>query len=96
MLTRYEMPAPQSEMEQCDTLRYNWERLQALATKVSNHLLEVQPGFKDDLIQDVTVFNQDCKDFYKNYEDVCSSFITVKKNFKKEESVLISIWLSSS
>ena len=76
MLTKYEMSAPQSEMEKCDTLRYTWERLQSLATKVSNHLLDIQPGFKDDLIQNVTIFKEDCREFYKNYEEVCPLFFS--------------------
>ena len=76
MLTKYEMSAPQSEMEKCDTLRYTWERLQSLATKVSNHLLDIQPGFKEDLIQNVTIFKQDCKEFYKNYDEVCPLFFS--------------------
>ena len=63
-------------MEKCDTLRYTWERLQSMATKVSNYLLEIQPAFKDDLVQNVTVFNKDCKEFYKNYDEVCPSFWT--------------------
>ncbi|KAL8616403.1 Dynein heavy chain 5, axonemal [Nucella lapillus] len=69
MLVKYEMPAAQSEMEQCDTLRYTWERVQATATKVSNHLVDIQPDFREDLIKNVTVFNVDCDDFYENYDE---------------------------
>lgn len=73
MLSKYEMAAPQSELDHVDTLRYSWERLQTTATKVAHHLLEIQPNFKDDLLHNVIVFNEDCKDFYKNYNEVRSS-----------------------
>ncbi|KAK7114140.1 hypothetical protein V1264_000252 [Littorina saxatilis] len=69
MLSKYEMAAPQSELDHVDTLRYSWERLQTTATKVAHHLLEIQPNFKDDLLHNVIVFNEDCKDFYKNYNE---------------------------
>ena len=70
MLSRYEMAAPQSEMEQCDSMRYLWERLQTTAANVSNNLLEIQAPFKQSLIKNVITFNADCKDFYQSYREV--------------------------
>ncbi|XP_076449104.1 dynein axonemal heavy chain 5-like [Babylonia areolata] len=69
MLAKYEMPVPQSQMEQCDTLRYSWERLEETAMKVSNHLVDIQPGFREDLINNVKTFNTDCTEFYGNYDE---------------------------
>ena len=70
MLNKHELPMVREEAERCDTLRYSWERLNAQAAEVSSHLLAIQPQFKQELIENVKVFINDCNDFYKNYDQV--------------------------
>jgi dynein heavy chain len=70
MLTKYEMSAPQEQMDECDSLRYLWEKLQATGAKVSDQLIDIQAPFKDALIQNVVTFNKDCKEFYQAYKEV--------------------------
>ena len=70
MLAKYEMAGPRKEIEQCDTLRYEWHLLQALASKVSNSLHELQAPFQASLVNDVSVFKTDSADFYRRYAEV--------------------------
>ncbi|XP_025115342.1 dynein heavy chain 5, axonemal-like isoform X3 [Pomacea canaliculata] len=68
MLNKHELPLVREEAERCDTLRYSWEKLQALASEVQTHLLTIQPEFKQELIENVKVFIHDCGDFYGSYD----------------------------
>lgn len=70
MLNKHELPVPKEEMEKVDTLRYSWSRLQALACEVSSHLLQIQPQFRGELIENVKIFVQDCQNYYSDYEKV--------------------------
>lgn len=70
MLNKHELPLVREEAERCDTLRYSWEKLQALASEVQTHLLTIQPEFKQELIENVKVFIHDCGDFYGSYDKV--------------------------
>ncbi|XP_012940947.1 dynein heavy chain 5, axonemal [Aplysia californica] len=69
MLNKHELKPEKEEAEKCDTLRYSWERLQAQAVEVQDHLLKIQPDFKQDLIEDVKVFKVDCDDYYSSYDE---------------------------
>lgn len=71
MLNKHELPVPKEEMEKVDTLRYSWSKLQALASEVSSHLLQIQPNFREELIKDVKTFVSDCSNFYHDYDTVC-------------------------
>ncbi|KAF6020163.1 DNAH5 [Bugula neritina] len=69
MLNKHELPVPKEEMEKVDTLRYSWSKLQALASEISSQLLQIQPQFRTELIDNVQTFVQDCTNFYSSYED---------------------------
>ncbi|CAC5424902.1 unnamed protein product [Mytilus coruscus] len=68
MLNKHELPVNKEEMERCDTLRYSWEKLQSQAAEVQTTLLEVQPMFKSELIENVKTFIGDCDDFCGGYD----------------------------
>lgn len=70
MLNKHDLKPEKEEVEKCDTLRYSWDRLQAQAIEVQDHLITVQPGFKKELIADVKVFKVDCEEFYNSYDEV--------------------------
>lgn len=70
MLNRYELPVARDEMERCDTMRYVWEKVKVQAAEVSSHLIEIQPGFRKQLITNVKTFATDCDDFYRDYSAV--------------------------
>ena len=70
MLNKHDLPVPKDEMERVDTLRYSWQKLQTQATEVSTYLIQVQPSFKSELIENVTTFNEDCASFYDDYKSV--------------------------
>lgn len=74
MLNKHDLKPEKEEAEKCDTLRYSWERLQAQAIEVQDHLLKIQPNFKSELIEDVKVFNVDSADFYDSYDEVIQDF----------------------
>jgi len=77
MLNKHELPVPKEEMEKVDTLRYSWSKLQALASEISSQLLQIQPQFRTELIDNVQTFVQDCTNFYSSYEDVSNYLIVV-------------------
>ena len=70
MLQKHEIDIPREEIERCDTLRYSWQKLLALASQTSGNLLEIQPLYKDGLKSDVKDFIRDCQGFYTNYRKV--------------------------
>lgn len=70
MLNKHELPVPKEEMEKVDTLRYSWTKLQALVSEVSGHLLQIQPQFRGELIENVKTFIEDAANFYSSYEKV--------------------------
>ncbi|XP_053402509.1 dynein axonemal heavy chain 5-like isoform X4 [Mercenaria mercenaria] len=67
MLIKHDLPCAKEETERCDTLRYSWEKLNVQAAEVQSHLLDIQPQFKSDLIEDVKTFLVDCDSFYDDY-----------------------------
>ena len=69
-LVKHELPVPREEAERVDTLRYSWQKMTALAFEVSNHLIEIQPNFKSDLIDNVQTFVEDTNKFYDDYRVV--------------------------
>lgn len=70
MLNKHELPVPKEEMEKVDTLRYSWSKLQVLASEISSHLLQIQPQFRGELIENVQTFVDDCSNYYGSYEKV--------------------------
>jgi dynein heavy chain len=70
MLNRYEIAVPREEAERVDTLRYTWERLLALGAEVQDQLLKIQPKFKANLLENVSVFHEDVGSFTKDYDEL--------------------------
>ena len=70
MLNKHKLPVAREETDPCDTLRYSWEKLQVQASEVASHLLELQPDFRSELINNVKFFVQDCSVFYEDYDKV--------------------------
>jgi dynein heavy chain, axonemal len=89
MLQKHEIEVPREEIERCDTLRYNWQKLLQLSSQTSSNLLEIQPLYKDGLKNDVKEFVKQCDKFYSDYNKVSLfyfiSFLIFKSkfNFKK-------------
>lgn len=70
MLQKHEIEVPREEIERCDTLRYNWQKLLQLSSQTSSNLLEIQPLYKDGLKNDVKEFIKQCDKFYSDYNKV--------------------------
>ena len=70
MLQKHEIEVPREEIERCDTLRYNWQKLLQLSSQTSSNLLEIQPLYKDGLKSDVKEFIKQCDKFYTDYNKV--------------------------
>jgi dynein heavy chain len=85
MLIKHDLPVNKEETERCDTLRYSWEKLQVQTSEVQTELLQVQPQFKSELIENVKVFNDDCKDFYGNYDTVSIQEVRNGRRFISKE-----------
>ena len=74
MLNKHDLPVPKDETERVDTLRYSWQKVQGQTGEVSSHLIELQPDFKKELIENVKVFVEDCGIFYQDYRVVSLVF----------------------
>ena len=68
LLQKHEIPVSREEIERCDTLRYNWQKLLQMSSQMSGRLLELQPVYKEELKNNVKEFMVDCNKFYKNYK----------------------------
>ncbi|KAJ1525369.1 hypothetical protein ONE63_010185 [Megalurothrips usitatus] len=67
VITRYDLPVDREDLEQVDSLRYTWQRLQGRALDVTVTLLNMQPAFQDDLRRNLDRFHQDNVDYCHEY-----------------------------
>ena len=79
MLNRHEVLVAREESERVDTLRYSWEKLQALASESQGELIKIQPNFKSDLLESVEAFIVDVDVFSGDYLKVCIRLHEVMK-----------------
>ncbi|KAM9553974.1 dynein axonemal heavy chain 8-like [Salvelinus alpinus] len=68
ILNRFEVEVTKEEAEGVDTLRYSFIKLQSKARSVQDELVRVQPKFKRNLLESVTVFQKDVVMFTDQYE----------------------------
>jgi dynein heavy chain len=70
MLQKYNIDVPREEIEKCDTLRYNWNKLLQLSNHTSSLLLQLQPTYKDKLKNNIKSFSIECNSYYDEYQKV--------------------------
>ena len=58
--------------EKVDTLGYAWQTVTQQSRDAQNHLLEVQPVFKTDLVTGVEQFIKDVNEFETDYVERCN------------------------
>jgi dynein heavy chain, axonemal len=72
MFNKYEIAFNDGKPEQVDTLQYAWKKCSQQGKEVQAHLLDIQPKFKQNLLDNVTNFQQDvitfADDYTKKYE----------------------------
>ncbi|KAB0354756.1 hypothetical protein FD755_022215 [Muntiacus reevesi] len=68
ILNRFEVEVTKEESEAVDTLRYSFNKLQSKAVSVQDELVQVQPKFKNSLLESVEVFREDVMNFAEAYE----------------------------
>ncbi|XP_074645893.1 dynein axonemal heavy chain 5-like [Tubulanus polymorphus] len=69
MLNRYNLSFNDGNAERVDTLSYGWKKLMAQVHQVQNHLVQIQPDFKDDLLLGVETFMRSVDDFVEEYQE---------------------------
>jgi dynein heavy chain len=74
MLQKYNIDVPREEIDKCDTLRYNWQKLLQLSSQTSSLLLQLQPQYKDQLKNNVNSFSSECITYYSDYQRVENFF----------------------
>ncbi|CAF3386329.1 unnamed protein product [Rotaria sp. Silwood1] len=67
MLNKYEIAFNDGKPELVDTLQYAWKKCLQQGKEVQAHLLEIQPVFKQNLLDNVTAFQQDFNTFVDDY-----------------------------
>lgn len=68
MLQTYNLPVQREEVDQVDTLRYTWNKLQVQVKASVDNLIKIQPKYKDSLQENVSVFTKDTDDYVKRYK----------------------------
>jgi len=69
LLNRYGLHYPSSDAERVDGLTYAWQKLRGQAGSVAATLLEIQPVFKNDLLEGVTAFKIQLQEFVGDYRE---------------------------
>ncbi|CAF0752391.1 unnamed protein product [Didymodactylos carnosus] len=69
MLYKYEISFNDGNPEKVDALQYAWRKCLQQGKEVQSHLLAIQPEFKNDLLNNVTVFQQDVTLFVSDYAE---------------------------
>ena len=67
IFNRYEIVFNDGKPELVDTLQYGWRKCLQQGKDVQSHLLDIQPTFKKNLLDDVAVFKQDVTTFVDDY-----------------------------
>lgn len=70
MLHKYGLSVAKEEADKVDTLRYTWDKLLSRNTELQNELFALQPKFRGELTRNVETFQEDCGQFYSDYEKV--------------------------
>ncbi|XP_022257319.1 dynein heavy chain 5, axonemal-like [Limulus polyphemus] len=68
ILNKHSLNVTKEEMERVDNVRYSWQKLLALAGETQTILAYVQPHFKAELLENLSVFDNECQDYYRDYE----------------------------
>jgi dynein heavy chain len=67
ILNKYEVVVPRAETERLDTLNYEWQKVLNQSIVVQDHLIQIQPDFKDDLVTAVQKFQGDQQAYVSDY-----------------------------
>lgn len=70
LLQRMSISVQQEELDRVDTLRYAWQKVQAQASEVQDHLLKIQHKFRGHLLSNVAIFVKDTDCFVTDYNEV--------------------------
>ncbi|XP_066267666.1 dynein axonemal heavy chain 5-like [Branchiostoma lanceolatum] len=68
LLNKFELFFEDGNAERVDNLRYSWNNLLQQMKDVQNHLLQIQPTFKADLLAGVVKYQEDTAFFYGDYD----------------------------
>ncbi|NXF87312.1 DYH8 protein, partial [Eubucco bourcierii] len=68
ILSKFGIEVTKEESEGVDSLRYSFNKLQTKATRVQDELVQIQPKFKNHLLESVAVFREDVSNFETSYE----------------------------
>ena len=68
MLNKYNIFFNDGNAERVDSLSYGWKKLNTQAHEVQDHLLNIQPEFKADLLAGVEKFIKDQTEFVGDYD----------------------------
>jgi dynein heavy chain len=67
MFNKYEIAFNDGKPELVDTLQYAWKKCLQQGKEVQSHLLDIQPKFKQNLLDNVATFQQDFNQFVSDY-----------------------------
>ena len=68
MLNKYNIFFNDGNAERVDSLSYGWKKLNTQSREVQDHLLNIQPQFKSNLLNGVEKFMVDQQEFVTDYD----------------------------
>uniref|UniRef100_A0A3P9MF80 Dynein, axonemal, heavy chain 5 n=1 Tax=Oryzias latipes TaxID=8090 RepID=A0A3P9MF80_ORYLA len=81
MLNKYKFPVQKEEGEKVETLRLYWDKLMFRSTEVQSELETLQPKFKKELESNMIVLQEECQNFYQDYDKVYTTYCDGAKLF---------------
>ena len=68
MLQTYNLPVQREEVDQVDTLRYTWNKLQVQVKVSVDNLIKIQPKYNDSLRENICGFTNDTDNYVERYK----------------------------
>ena len=68
LLNKLELVFADGNAEKVDSLGYGWKKLRVLAREVSDHLVEIQPEFKTELIDNIAEYHVALENYVDKYD----------------------------
>jgi len=69
VVAKYNIPAIGDELEDADSLRYMYSKLQGTSNRMSETVWKLNPVFKTQLLENLETFKEDCGSFCFEYYD---------------------------
>ncbi|CAG7835361.1 unnamed protein product [Allacma fusca] len=68
VVAKFDIPASSDEIEEADSIRYQFSKLQLTSNEMSATVVKLYPTFNKQLLENLEIFKGHCDDFCREYE----------------------------